>query len=59
MLWLWYLTDGLVDSACVRDFFSVGRDKGGMKENLLPIPLALNFLSFLAINYAYLHLLQI
>lgn len=42
-----------------RRFFSIRRDKEGMKENLLPIPPALNFLCFLAINYAYLHLLQI
>lgn len=52
-------TDGLVYSACVGDFFSIGRDKGGMKKNLLPISLALNFLCFLVISDACLCLLQI
>lgn len=52
-------SDRLVCSACVGDFFSIGRDKGEIKKYLLPIPLALNSLCFHAINYACLYLLQI
>lgn len=44
-----------------RSFLSVLKKvrEGGMKRNLVPLPLALIFLYFLAINYVYLYLLQI